>query len=370
MAKLTLTDLDNLQNDTSATNAINTNNTSIETAMENTLSRDGTTPNTMSANLDMNSNRIVNLAQPANSSDAARLVDVTALYSLDTLLTPGTTVDSEIVLFNGTGGDNLKSATQTGILKGTSGVLGTTVGLFEDSSGRVGIGTSTPAFNLQVKNASSASIGDFQGVSDGINYAVLRLVSDEAVDKIWQLGHIVSGNSLFLSHYNGSSWLDAVKLYPTGFIDLLGVRSTLDGAGYSLNGSAGTFRYFDLLTNLSSRFHVGLTNTAESGSNVGSDFFINAFSDVGGFLGQPFFIQRSSCYVGICDSSPSATLSVGGTVKVGTYTVGTLPAAGTVGAGTIAYVTDANATTQNSIVAAGGSNTVLVFSDGTNWRIS
>lgn len=127
MAKLTLTDLDNLQNDTSATNAINNNNASIETAIENTLSRDGATPNTMSANLDMNGNLIVNLAQPVNSTDAARLMDLTSLYSVDTILTPGTTVDSGIVLFNGTGGDNLKSATQTGILKGTSGVLGTAV---------------------------------------------------------------------------------------------------------------------------------------------------------------------------------------------------------------------------------------------------
>ena len=32
-------------------------------------------------------------------------------------------------------------------------------------------------------------------------------------------------------------------------------------------------------------------------------------------------------------------------------------------------VSDANSTTFNSIVAGGGSNTVPVFFDGTNWRI-
>lgn len=57
MSKLTLTDLANLQNETTAVNAINANNAAIETAMENTLSRDGTSPNTMGATLDMNSNR-------------------------------------------------------------------------------------------------------------------------------------------------------------------------------------------------------------------------------------------------------------------------------------------------------------------------
>ncbi len=54
----------------------------------------------------------------------------------------------------------------------------------------------------------------------------------------------------------------------------------------------------------------------------------------------------------------------------GTLTVGTLPAAATAGAGARAVVTDANATTFHSIVAAGApNNTVPVFSDGTNWRI-
>ena len=55
MAKLTLADLASLTNQTSAIALINANNALIETALENTLSRDGTTPNTMGADLDMNS---------------------------------------------------------------------------------------------------------------------------------------------------------------------------------------------------------------------------------------------------------------------------------------------------------------------------
>ena len=76
MAKITLTDLANLQNETTAVNAINANNAAIETAMENTLSRDGTVPNTMGANLDMNSNQILNLPAPASASSPVRLQDV------------------------------------------------------------------------------------------------------------------------------------------------------------------------------------------------------------------------------------------------------------------------------------------------------
>lgn len=60
MAKLTLTDLSSLTNESSAVAAINANNALIETALENTLSLDGTTPNSMNADLDMNSNDILN----------------------------------------------------------------------------------------------------------------------------------------------------------------------------------------------------------------------------------------------------------------------------------------------------------------------
>lgn len=60
MAKLTITDLTSLQNEASAIAAMAANNLAITTAMEKTLSRDGTSPNTMSADLDMNSNDILN----------------------------------------------------------------------------------------------------------------------------------------------------------------------------------------------------------------------------------------------------------------------------------------------------------------------
>jgi len=57
------------------------------------------------------------------------------------------------------------------------------------------------------------------------------------------------------------------------------------------------------------------------------------------------------------------------TVKTASVTVGALPAAGTVGAGARYFVTDATATTFNSIVGGGGANGVPVFCDGASWRI-
>jgi hypothetical protein len=68
MAKLTLTDI---AAGYALISTFNANNALIEAALENTLSRDGTTPNTMSAALDMNSQLINNLAVPTSDQDAA-----------------------------------------------------------------------------------------------------------------------------------------------------------------------------------------------------------------------------------------------------------------------------------------------------------
>lgn len=76
MPKITLTDLVNLENQTTAVNAINANNAALEAALEKTLSRDGTQPNQMSATLDMNSNQIINLPAPGNPTSPLRLQDV------------------------------------------------------------------------------------------------------------------------------------------------------------------------------------------------------------------------------------------------------------------------------------------------------
>lgn len=67
MAKLTLQDI---AAGFGLTTTYNDNSSLIEAAIENTLSRDGTGPNQMEANLDMNSFRIINLADGIDPQDA------------------------------------------------------------------------------------------------------------------------------------------------------------------------------------------------------------------------------------------------------------------------------------------------------------
>lgn len=79
MAKLTLNDLTQLQsNETSAVNTINNNNAATEAALEKTLSRDGTSPNGMQANLDMDGNKILNLPNAVSDAEPVTLSQLTA----------------------------------------------------------------------------------------------------------------------------------------------------------------------------------------------------------------------------------------------------------------------------------------------------
>lgn len=99
MAKITLNDVADLTNFTTAETTINNNNTAIEVAIENTLSRDGTTPNTMSANLDMNAHRILNLPAPSTINEPARLVDVVTNPTIT--IPPTGTSGATVPLLNG-----------------------------------------------------------------------------------------------------------------------------------------------------------------------------------------------------------------------------------------------------------------------------
>lgn len=100
MAKLILDDVASLQSESSALQTINTNAARTETALENTLSRDGTTPNQMGVELDMNDYRVINLGAPINGTDAARLIDVSEALSVDATLVPSMTGNTDKIMSN------------------------------------------------------------------------------------------------------------------------------------------------------------------------------------------------------------------------------------------------------------------------------
>ena len=104
MAKLTTTDLTSLANETSAVNTLNANFALVETAMDNTVSRDGTATNTMLADFDMNGNDILNVGAITFGSSGTSVED--SLIS-----TPTVTVDNSIVRWNGIDGTAIDDTT-------------------------------------------------------------------------------------------------------------------------------------------------------------------------------------------------------------------------------------------------------------------
>lgn len=85
MSKITLNPVGSLIDTTTAANTINSNSVTVQTAFDNTLSRDGTSPNQMNASLDMNSHSILNLPSPASQSEPLRVQDATLLNGSGTI---------------------------------------------------------------------------------------------------------------------------------------------------------------------------------------------------------------------------------------------------------------------------------------------
>lgn len=106
MAKLVTSDVTNFQNEQTAAGTINSNSAATKFAMENTLSRDGTSPNQMLAQLDMNSFRIINLPAPQASGDPLRQGDVSLTGVIGYTAGTGIAINGLVISSTATSGDD------------------------------------------------------------------------------------------------------------------------------------------------------------------------------------------------------------------------------------------------------------------------
>jgi hypothetical protein len=79
-----------------------------------------------------------------------------------------------------------------------------------------------------------------------------------------------------------------------------------------MDGDAGQSKIITYRTAGLQRFGLYVNNTAESGSNAGSDFAVRAYSDAGTLLSTALFIKRSTGNVGINTTAPFSKLELQG----------------------------------------------------------
>jgi hypothetical protein len=97
-------------------------------------------------------------------------------------------------------------------------------------------------------------------------------------------------------------------------LGILHLKSTAATTRMVMDGDAGQSKIITYRTAGLQRFGLYVNNTAESGSNVGSDFAIRAYNDAGTLLNTPVFIKRSTGNVGIGTIIPAQKLSIDGSI--------------------------------------------------------
>jgi hypothetical protein len=117
------------------------------------------------------------------------------------------------------------------------------------------------------------------------------------------------GGSTGLNWDNANIRLGIGTNTPLGILHLKTVAAT---TRLLLDGDAAQSKIITYRTAGLQRFGLYTNNTAESGANAGSDFAIRAYSDAGTLLSTPIFIKRSTGFVGIGTTTPSARLDVRG----------------------------------------------------------
>lgn len=284
-----------------------------------------------------------------------------------------------------------------------------------DNAGRVGIATPTPVAFLDVNGnslvrgayATSAGIsGVYTGSISGTQYKIEAINPGTAGLELRLSGTV-------LSFFDVGSGANSRFAATTGNLLVGGATDGNFKLDVQVSGSSGIGRFYDQTATVGTTLLAVRAGAGQSGdlfqaqnnggtaiagvTSAGNGYFTSTLLvDSGGSWSASSGGMRVRSDAGLFYSSTtnaSGTIDAGlardaanvlqvNTGVAGTYaalkaarlqtaatTVGALPAAAAGNAGSEMYVTDANATTIGTTVAAGGANKVKVWSDGTNWKI-
>ncbi|HEV7782512.1 MAG TPA: hypothetical protein VGO58_14660 [Chitinophagaceae bacterium] len=157
-----------------------------------------------------------------------------------------------------------------------------------------------------------------------------------------------------LLHINNSSGPVAVT-----------IQSSTSNASLDIYaGASGMESGISAYTGSSKRWSFGKSNTTESGSETGSDFFINRYDDAGAYAGRPFLIKRSTGNTGFGGiNDPLQKVDVNGNINISSgsgYFIGNTKVLSITG------VNNLFAGASAGILTTGSNNVLLGYGAGLN----
>lgn len=204
----------------------------------------------------------------------------------------------------------------------------------------VGIGTTSPVAKLDVNGnirtsgfqltngfadgyilqSDATGAGNWVAASTAIEAGTGLSYSGNTLNTVWT----ASGNNIYNNNsanvgIGTTTPVARLHVYNGSGTSSITIQSATSNANINLNnGGSGFESSVATFTNGSQRWSFGKSNGAESGSDAGSDFFINRYNDAAVFQSQPLVIKRSTGYVGINQGNPVQQLDVNGNINTST----------------------------------------------------
>jgi len=243
----------------------------------------------------------------ANSSSGYNSAD--RIFSVGNGQSGGARSNALTVLKGGNVGIGITSPTKKLEVSGTTKT---------DSLQAVNIRMTNGAVNGYVLTSDASGNASWATVASSLPTAGTGLsYSGSTLNSVWT----TSGSNIYNNNSGnvgiGTSSPNArLHVYSNSGASSLHVQSTTSNAYLNLNnGGSGFESSIATYTNGTQRWSFGKSNGAESGSDAGSDFFLNRYNDAGTFQSQPIVVKRSTGYVGINKGNPTKQLEVSGTTK-------------------------------------------------------
>lgn len=182
--------------------------------------------------------------------------------------------------------------------------------------GKLGINVTSPTNSLDVSGTVNASSFFTKGSTSGYyfldrssnNFSALYRIS--GTSRLWD---DVGGDRVTVNNTTGYVGIGTttpggpLEVYTAGT-----VAGTIDGL-IRMNAPASTYRFTRYLTAGSARWDMGTDSAAETGSNAGSNFFLNRFNDSGTYIDTILWANRSTG-----DLNINNRLYVGGNLAMNT----------------------------------------------------